>query len=144
VTAELAEELAAFLPHAASLTPAELAECAAQPEPEPAPKAVGLDVDFAGAGSALLKALAEDSSKDSLIILYSSWSKSLAFRWRETTIAGVTAVKGTDNGLLLTTAAGTKLVRPVAGAKAEVIEVPVEPAAGPSPVGEAIAAYLGR
>jgi hypothetical protein len=118
VTARLANDIAELIPEAANLTPADLAE-PAQPEPKP------MAVDFAGAAAPILAALNEDALKDALTVYYSAWSKSLRFTWRGQSIDGVVAVRATDDGILVTTASGAKLVRPVSGATAEVVDVAV-------------------
>jgi hypothetical protein len=147
VTAQLARDLAAFLPEAHTLTPADLAECAAQPAaPDPMPQVV--DVDFSGVSSTLLKAFNEDALKDSLSIYYSPWTQAFRLSWRGQAIDGVVAVRADDDGLLVTTAAGIKRVRPgmdkAKAEVAEVVEAQAQPAAGPSPVSQSIAEFLSR
>ncbi len=141
MTAQLAQELAEFLPEAANLTAADLAESGERPV-EPAPQAV--DVDFAGAGSHILKAFGDDSLKDSLTVFFSQWTKAFRLSWRGQSIDGVVAVRANDDGVLVTRATGTKLVLPLGKAAAEFVEVQAQPAPGPSPVGQSIAAYLGK
>jgi hypothetical protein len=122
---------------------------------------VGPDVDFAGAGSPILAALNEDSITDSMMVYHVPRTKSLRFKWRDKAFDGVTAVRATEEGFVVTTSDGAKLVRPVDGAKAEVVDHTVTTKAeshqaaadtasdrtGTTPtnsIGKAISAYLGR
>jgi hypothetical protein len=147
VTRQLAQDLAAFLPEAHLLSPADLSEPA---QPEPNPQTVDVDVDFGGVPSTLLKSFSEDSVRDSLSVYYSPWTKAFKLSWRGHYVDGVVAVRATDDGLLVTTNSGSKLVRPVDGAKAEVVDLADDFETAPggakptSSLGEDVSAFFDR
>jgi len=135
VTAQLARDLAAFLPEAANLTPADLAEPAI-PEPEPTASP--------SLGGGLMAAFAADSMKDGIFLMWSTPLKSLRLSWRGQAVAGVTAMRVTNDGVLVDTAEGSLLLRPVDGAKAEVINLGAKRVAALSPVSKSIDEFLAR
>jgi hypothetical protein len=137
VTPHLANAIAELIPEAHTLTAADLAEPAmpeptATPHPESAPKA------------SVMAALASDSLKDGLILMWSTHLKSLRLSWRGQAIEGVTAMRVTHDGLLVDTSAGSRLLRPVADAKAEVIDVGGKQLVALSPVIKGISEFLAR
>jgi hypothetical protein len=118
------------------MTPAELAECAAQPEPPLlAETTAPADRDRVAPMLDMTTAMAS--------IYYSPYRKTVCLSWRGSIIENVTGVRVTNEGLRVATTAGVKLLKPDGTVQANVVQVAEEPEDA-GPLAGAIASYLTR